>query len=131
MAFFADQVSVVEAPEATVLGLAASVIEGARAETVTMADWVAEPPVPVHVSSNSVVLVNAPVDHVPLVATAPFQPPEAVQEAAFCDCQVRLDMPPLAIVDGVAANVMVGAGRTTTTSADCEDDPPFPVQVRV
>lgn len=131
VAFCADQVSVVEAPEFTVLGLAVSVIEGAEAETVTMADCVAEPPVPVHVSSNSVVLGSAPVDQVPLVATAPFQPPDAVQEAAFADCQVRLDTPPLATVDGDAASVIVGAGRITTTSADCEADPPLPVQVRV
>lgn len=131
VAFFADQVNVVEAPELTVLGLAVSVIEGAKAETVTIADCVAAPPVPVHVSSNSVVLDSAPVDQVPLVATAPFQPPEAMQEAAFCDCQFRLDTPPLATVDGDAASVIVGAGRITTTSADCEEDPPCPVQVRV
>ena len=49
VAFFADQVSIVAAPELTVLGLAVSVIEGAEAETVTMADCVAEPPVPVQV----------------------------------------------------------------------------------
>ena len=50
VAFFADQVSVVEAPELTVLGSAVSVTEGAKAETVTMADCVAEPPVPVQVT---------------------------------------------------------------------------------
>jgi len=131
VAFVADQLSVVEAPEATVLGLAVSVIEGAKAETVTMADCVAEPPAPVHVNPNSVVLDSAPVDQVPLVATEPFQPPEAVQESAFSDCQFRLDTPPLATVDGDAVSVIVGAGRITTTSADCEEDPPFPVQVRV
>lgn len=131
VAFFADQVSVVEAPELTVLGLAVSVTEGANAETVTMADCVAEPPVPVHVSSNSVVLESAPVDQVPLVDTAPLQPPEAVQEAALADCQFRLATPPLATVDGEAARVIVGAGRITTTSADREEDPPFPVQVRM
>jgi hypothetical protein len=131
VAFFAAQVRVVEAPELTVLGLALSVIEGADAETVTMADCVAEPPVPVHVSSNSVVLESAPVDQVPLVANAPCQPPEVVQEVAFCDCQVRLEVPPLATVDGDAARVIVGAGEITTTSADCEADPPGPEQVSV
>jgi hypothetical protein len=109
VAFFADQVRVVEAPELTVLGLAVRVIEGAKAETVTMADCVAEPPVPVQVSSNSVVLVSAPVDQVPLVAKLPCQPPDAVQAVAFCDCQVRLETPPLATVGGDAARVMVGA----------------------
>jgi len=131
VAFFADQVSIVAAPELTVLGLAVSVIEGAEAETVTMADCVAEPPVPVQVSPNSVVLESAPVDHVPLVAKAPCQPPEAVQEVAFCDCQDRLEASPLATVDGDAARVIVGAGVITTTSADCEADPPAPEQVSV
>jgi hypothetical protein len=131
VAFFADQVSVVEAPELTVLGLAVSMTEGAKAETVTMADCVAEPPVPVQVSSNSVVLESAPVDQVPLVAKAPCQPPEAAQEVAFCDCQVRLETPASATVDGDAARVMVGAGETTTTSADREAEPPGPEQVSV
>jgi hypothetical protein len=131
VAFFADQVSVVEAPELTVLGLAVSVTEGAKAETVTMADCVAEPPVPVHVSSNSVVLESAPVDQVPLVAKAPCQPPDAVQDVAFCDCQVRVEAPPSATVDGDVARVIVGAGEITTTSADREADPPGPEQVSV
>jgi hypothetical protein len=131
VAFFAAQVSVVEAPELTVLGLAVSVTEGANAETVTMADCVAEPPVPVHVSSNSVVLESAPVDQVPPVAKAPCQPPEAEQAVAFCDCQVRFETPPSATVDGDAARVIVGAGETTTTSADRDEEPPGPEQVSV
>jgi hypothetical protein len=131
VAFCADHVRVVEASELTVLGLAVSVMEGARAETVTMADCVAEPPLPVHFSSNSVVLESAPVDQVPLVAKAPCQPPEAVQEVAFCDCQVRVEASPLATVDGDAARVIVGAGEITTTSADCEAEPPGPEQVSV
>ena len=131
VAFFAAQVSVVEAPELTVLGLAVSVTEGANAETGTMADCVAEPPVPVHVSSNSVVLESAPVDQVPPVAKAPCQPPEAVQAVAFCDCQVRLETPPSATVEGDAARVIVGAGETTTTSADRDEEPPGPEQVSV
>jgi hypothetical protein len=110
VAFLADQVKIVEAPELTVLGLAVSVIVGAWAETVTMADCVAEPPLPVQVSSYSVVLESSPVDQVPLVAKGPLQPPEAVQEVAFCDCQVKLDAPPLATVGGDAARVIVGAG---------------------
>lgn len=81
------------------------------------------------VSSNSVVLASAPVDQVPLVATALLQPPDAVQDVAFADVQVNVDMPPLATVVGEAASVTVGAGETTTTSADCEAWPPGPVQV--
>jgi hypothetical protein len=46
----ADQVSSEAPPASTLLGLAPSVTIGAGAETVTVADWVAEPPVPVQVS---------------------------------------------------------------------------------
>jgi hypothetical protein len=102
----------------TVLGTALSVTTGGNAETVTVADWVAEPPVPVHVSWNSVVLGSAPVDHVPLVATVPCQAPEAVQAVASAELQLRVEAPPLGIVVGDADNVTVGAGVVTTTSAD-------------
>jgi hypothetical protein len=101
-----------------VLGEALSVTIGGRALTVTVADWVAEPPSPVQVSSNSVVLPRAPVDQVPLVATEPLQPPDALHAVAFAEDQVRVDMPPLATVVGEADNVTVGAGEITTTSAD-------------
>lgn len=51
MAFLTDQVSVEAAPESTVLGAALSVTTGGNPDTVTVADCVAEPPVPVQVSS--------------------------------------------------------------------------------
>jgi hypothetical protein len=102
----------------TVLGTALSVTTGGRAETVTVADCVAEPPAPVQVSWYSVVLASAPVDQVPLVATAPCQPPEAVQVVASAEFQLKLDVPPLTIVVGEADSVTVGAGDVTTTSAD-------------
>ena len=131
VAFFAAQVRVVEAPEVTVLGAAASVTEGAEAETVMVADWVAVPPVPVQVNSYSVVLDRAAVDQVPAVATAPCQPPEAVQAVAFVELQRRLEVPPAATVVGEADMMIVGTGVVTTTSADREVEPPFPVQVSV
>ena len=61
---------------------------------------------------------SALVDHVPLVATAPCQPPEAVQELASCEFQLKVDMPPVAIVVGDADSVTMGAGEVATTSAD-------------
>jgi hypothetical protein len=131
VAFFANHVSVVEAPELTVLGLAVSVTEGAEAETVMVADCVAEPPVPVQVNSYSVVLERAAVDQVPEVPTAPCQPPEALQAVAFVELQRRLDVAPAATVVGEADMMIVGTGVVTTTSADCEDEPPLPVQVSV
>jgi hypothetical protein len=78
-----------------------------------------------------VVLVSAPVDHVPLVATAPLQPPEAVHAVAFCDFQLRLDEPPLATVVGEAVSATVGAGEVTAICADVEAEPPGPVQLSV
>jgi hypothetical protein len=40
-------------------------------------------------------------------------------------------MPPLATVVGDADSATVGTGEITTMSADCEVEPPGPVQVRV
>jgi hypothetical protein len=130
-AFWADQLSVAAAPELTLLGAALSVTAGGSAETVTVADCVAEPPGPVQVNSYSVVLGSAPVDHLPFVATGPLQPPEAEQDVAFSELQLRLDMAPPATVAGVAMSVTAGAAEVTTISADCEVEPPAPVQVSV
>jgi hypothetical protein len=76
-------------------------------------------------------LASAPVDQVPLVATAPLQPSAVLHEVAFCELQLNVALPPLATVVGEADSVTVGAGESTTTSADCEADPPAPVQVSV
>jgi hypothetical protein len=51
-----------EAPlDKSVLGLACTDTMGESAPTVTVVDWVAEPPGPVQVNANSAVLVTAPV----------------------------------------------------------------------
>jgi hypothetical protein len=89
------------------------------AVTVTVALWVAGPPAPVQVSVNTVVAVTAGVFADPLVASAPLQPPEAVQDVAFVDDQVSADALPLATVLGFADSVMVGAGVVTETVAVC------------
>jgi hypothetical protein len=78
-----------------------------------------------------VVLLSAPVDQVPLVAKGPLHPPEAVHDVAFSEFHVKVDMPPLATAAGEAVKVTVGAGVATTTSADCEAEPPTPEQVSV
>lgn len=51
VAFLADQVRVEAVPESTVLGAALSVTTGGKPATVTVADCIAEPPVPVQVSA--------------------------------------------------------------------------------
>jgi hypothetical protein len=78
-----------------------------------------------------VVLVSAPVDQLPLVATGPLHPPDAVHAVAFEDVQVSVDMPPAAIVVGEAVRVTVGAVAVTTISVDCVVLPLGPVQVSV
>jgi Flp pilus assembly protein protease CpaA len=131
VAFSVVQVMVDALPALTLLGFALRVITGGRLKTLTVAVCVAEPPLPVHVSSYSVVLVSASLVHVPLVATAPFQPPEAVQDVAFCAFQFKVVVAPAATVAEDTASATVGAGEITTTSADCEAAPPGPVQVSV
>jgi hypothetical protein len=59
----------------------------------------------------------------------PDQAPEAVHEVALAADQVNVELPPLATVLGLAANVTVGAGEVTETVADCVALPPPPVQV--
>ncbi len=105
-----DQVSVELPPGTTVLGLAVSLISGAALLTVTIADWLLEPPGPVQVKPNSEVFDSAPVSHVPLVATGPFQAPLAVQPWAFLAFQVSVELSPATSVVGEASRVIVGAG---------------------
>ncbi len=102
-------------PTLNELGLAWMLTSGVGALTVTVADWVAKPFGPLQASSYSVLLVRGPVDHVPLVATCPCQPPLAVHWSALLALQVRMELPPSLTVAGEAARVMVGAGFVTTT----------------
>jgi len=103
------QESTAEPPALTVLGAGFSVTSGAGSVTVTVVDWVAEPPGPLQLNPNSVVLVNLAVAHRPLVRTGPLQPPMAWQLVAFFVLQVRVEVPPVLIVVGEAARLMVGA----------------------
>jgi hypothetical protein len=91
---------------------------GGGLATVTVADCVAVPPDPVHESPYSVVLVSAPVDQVPLSATAPLHPPEAVQLVAFAAVHVKVELPPLATVVGEADKVTARSGVVTLTLTD-------------
>jgi hypothetical protein len=86
--------------------------------TVTVTDCVAVPPGPAHARSYSVVLVSAPVDQVPLSATAPFHPPDAVQLVAFGALHVKVELPPLPTVVGEAVKLTVPLGAVTLMSTD-------------
>jgi hypothetical protein len=75
------------------------------------------------------VAVRAAVDCEPPVALAPDQAPEAVHEVALVADQINVELPPLAIVLGLAVKVTVGTGDVTETVADWVALPPVPVQV--
>jgi len=89
----------------------------------------ADPPVPVHWSVYSVVLVNGPVDCDPLVADVPLQLFEEEHDCASVAFHVRVVASPLAIEVDAAVRVMVGASPTTVTSVWAVFDPLGPVQV--
>jgi hypothetical protein len=140
VALLLDQASVEALPGFTVLGVALKVTLGALLETVTVADCVAEPPAPVHVTSYSVVFVRVGVCQTALVGTSPRQlPTVATQAVALADDQVRVDLLPLLMVVGEALNVTdgaadaaVGAGvaaLATDTATAWVVVPPEPLQV--
>jgi hypothetical protein len=59
----------------------------------------------------------------------PLQAPDAVQDVALLLDHVSVDAPPVFTVLGAALSVTTGALLETVTVADCEADPPGPVQV--
>jgi hypothetical protein len=76
--------------------------------------------------------VSTPVDCEPEVVFVPLQPPEAVHEVALVLDQLRVELPPEAIVAGFVERVSVGADvLCTVTRAERVDDPPAPLQVSV
>jgi hypothetical protein len=75
--------------------------------------------------------VSAPVDCEPLIPFVPDQAPEAVQDVALVADQVRVELPPLVTVLGLADRLIVGTGWVTVTVTACVALPPEPVQVSV
>jgi hypothetical protein len=149
VAFVEDQVIVVAVPVGTVAGFAPMVTVGAAGGgggggfdpvvTMTVAEAVALPPVPVHCRLKVALLVSTLLCWLPDVALLPVQAPEAVQEVAFVEDHVIVDRAPLATVVGFAEIVTVGAAGggggveppVTVTVAERAVLPPDPVQVRV
>jgi hypothetical protein len=75
VAFVEDQVNVEVPPPATLVGLALKDTVGAGADTETVADCEADPPVPLHARVNLVVAVNVPVPAEPLMGSDPLNRP--------------------------------------------------------
>jgi len=129
VALVEDQLSVVLSPLAILVEAALSDTVGAAADTVTVADCEAVPPVPVQATMNWVVALNAGVLFEPLTGSEPLHPPEAVHEVALVEVQVNMELLPLATVLGLAERVTAGAAVFTETVADWDALPPLPVQV--
>jgi hypothetical protein len=87
----------------------------------------------VQVNEKLVVAVKPLVTCVPIVPKLPLQPPEAVQDVAFVELQVKVDVAPAATVVGFAVNSAVGAGgvvgSTVTVAIAAGLVPPAPLQV--
>ena len=112
VAFVELQVRVAVAPLVRLAGFARSVTTGAGAlPVVTVTDVAALllPPAPIQDSVKFVVAVNAPVGLLPLVASVPLQPPDAVHDVAFVELQLRVEALPEAMLVGDAVSDTVGA----------------------
>jgi len=136
VAFVEDHVRVDDPPLATDCGLALIDTVGAGvAVTVTVADALCVPPAPVQERLNVLLFVSAPVDALPEVERAPDQAPDAVQDVALVEDQVRVDDPPLATDVGFAETdtVGTGGGRGVPVTLTCVEAlllPFGPLQVR-
>jgi hypothetical protein len=75
--------------------------------------------------------VSAPVPCVPLTALDPDHAPLAVQVVALVEDQLSVELPPLVTLVGPAVSDTVGALVETVTVADCDAEPPAPVQMSV
>jgi hypothetical protein len=64
---------------------------------------------------------------VPLAGIVPLQPPDAAQEVALVELQLKAAAPPLATTGGDALNVIDGA--TLTVMFDGTLGPPRPAQI--
>jgi hypothetical protein len=127
VAFVELQLSVELVPVPTVPGDALRLTVGEGAATDTIVDWAALPCGPVQVNVNVDFSETGPLDCVPLVAFLPDQPPEATQESAFSEDQVRVEVPPGLTVVGVARSTTTGADWATETVVDCVTEPAGPV----
>lgn len=139
---FADvQLSVATLPRLTVAGFAVRVTVGAgvgagAAVTITLALWLADPPAPLQLSVNVLlVAVSPPVLALPETGRLPLQAPLARQLVALVEDQLSVEPPPLATVSGLLVKVTVGAGggggASTVTFAVLLADPPLPSHVRL
>jgi len=90
-------------------------------------------PGPAQARMKLAVEVNGTGVRLPLRAIEPLQPPEAVQEVAFVEDQVKVAVLPDVTVDGEGVSETVGAGGVTVTVAVAAAGvvPTAPAQVKI
>lgn len=103
---------------------------------VTVAELAAVPPEPVQLRVKVELAVKLPVLWEPEVALLPLQLPEAVQEVALAELQVKVEALPEVNEVGLAVMVTVGAGGGGTALTVTEAEllvllPLIPIQVSV
>ena len=134
VAFAEFQLSIDEAPVATLPGLAVSETDGGAGgiPTATVTVWLASPPAPEQVSVKSLVAFSGPVASEPFTALLPDQPPPATQLAALVVLHASVEPLPAITDAGAAVSVTVGAAiAATATFTVWLVVPPVPVQVSV
>jgi hypothetical protein len=115
-------ISVAALPICTVMGFAFSEAVGVGAVTaIVTAAIAAEVPVaPAQLSVKVVAALSAGVVKVPLVGSAPLQPPEAVHAVAFAELHVSVATPPILTLIVLAFSATLGEG---SVGADADDPP--------
>jgi hypothetical protein len=105
----------------------------ATLDTVTLVETRALlPPPPLQISENVVVALSAADNREPELAKVPLQPPDAVQDVALVEVQLKVAVCPVEITEGVAVKEAVGTTGPTLTVAEAGAlVPPGPEQVKV
>jgi hypothetical protein len=104
------QLSVATPPAETAVGLAVSTAVGTT--LIVTSTGLLAPPAPVQDSAYVVLIASGAVACAPLAASAPLQPPDAVQAVAFVDDQVSVDAAPATTTCGLADSTAVAATLT-------------------
>jgi hypothetical protein len=119
--------SVEALPLATDIGFAVSVTVGACITVTVAVATLLVPSGPVQINEYEVVAVWALVFWLPLVASVPLQPPDAVHDVASLELHVNVEVPPLATVVGAAlrdaVGCVIGVTPTPPHAANSSDAP--------
>ena len=115
VALLLDHESVDDAPDAMLVGEAFNVTVGTGL-TVTVADRLVAPPVPVQVNVNVELALSGPLACVPEVALLPDHAPLAVHAVALLLDHESVEEPPEATLVGEALKITVGTGLTVTVA---------------